>query len=90
MRRALALVLLLAICGAVLAFGGGARPTAALAFGFALIAAALVGDLFERFHLPRLTGYLALRHRLRPLRRQPDLARRWRASCRSSTASPSR
>ena len=59
MRRALALVLLLAICGAVLAFGGGARPTAALAFGFALIAAALVGDLFERLHLPRLTGYLA-------------------------------
>ena len=59
MRRALALVLLLAICGAVLAFGDGTRPTAALAFGFALIAAALVGDLFERFHLPRLTGYLA-------------------------------
>ena len=59
MRRALALVLLLAICGAVLWFGGGARPTAALAFGFALIAAALVGDLFERLHLPRLTGYLA-------------------------------
>ena len=31
-----------------------ARP-----FGFALIAAALVGDLFERLRLPRLTGYLA-------------------------------
>ena len=59
MRRALALVLLIAVCGVVLALGGGARPTAALAFGFALIAAALVGDLFERLRLPRLTGYLA-------------------------------
>ena len=59
MRRALALVLLLGIGGAVLAVGNAERPTAALAFGMALIAAALVGDLFERLHLPRLTGYLA-------------------------------
>jgi Kef-type K+ transport system membrane component KefB len=59
MRRALALVLLLGIGGAVLAVGNAERPTAALAFGLALIAAALVGDLFERLHLPRLTGYLA-------------------------------
>ena len=29
-----------------------ARPR----IGFALIAAVLVGDLFERLHLPRLTG----------------------------------
>jgi Kef-type K+ transport system membrane component KefB len=33
------------------------RPTA-LALGFALIAAALVGTLFERIHLPRVSGYL--------------------------------
>jgi Kef-type K+ transport system membrane component KefB len=31
---------------------------AALAFGFALIAAALVGRLFERMRLPRISGYL--------------------------------
>lgn len=31
---------------------------AALAFGFALIAAALVGALFERIRLPRISGYL--------------------------------
>lgn len=31
---------------------------AALAFGFALIAAALVGRLFERLRLPRISGYL--------------------------------
>lgn len=31
---------------------------AALAFGFALIAAALVGMLFERIRLPRISGYL--------------------------------
>lgn len=31
---------------------------AALAFGFALIAAALVGTLFERIRLPRISGYL--------------------------------
>lgn len=31
---------------------------AALAFGFALIAAALVGKLFERIRLPRISGYL--------------------------------
>jgi Kef-type K+ transport system membrane component KefB len=33
------------------------RP-AALALGFTLIAAALTGSLFERIHLPRVTGYL--------------------------------
>jgi len=36
---------------------GGLRPTA-LALGFALTAAALVGELFERFRLPRVSGYL--------------------------------
>lgn len=30
----------------------------ALAFGFALIAAALTGELFERIRLPRISGYL--------------------------------
>lgn len=33
-------------------------PTAALAMGFALIAASLLGDLAERVKLPRLSGYL--------------------------------
>ena len=33
------------------------RPTA-LALGFALIAAALAGELLERLRLPRVTGYL--------------------------------
>ncbi|HEY7790194.1 MAG TPA: cation:proton antiporter [Vicinamibacterales bacterium] len=57
MRRAIALVI---IVGAVLLVrdqGAGLR-TAALAIGFALIAAALVGDLFEHLRLPRVSGYL--------------------------------
>ena len=36
--------------------GGG--PGTALAIGFALIAASLTGELFERFRLPRISGYL--------------------------------
>jgi Kef-type K+ transport system membrane component KefB len=36
--------------------GGG--PGAALAIGFALIAASLTGELFERVGLPRISGYL--------------------------------
>ena len=34
--------------------GGG--PGTALAIGFALIAASLTGELFERFRLPRISG----------------------------------
>lgn len=33
-------------------------PSAALAFGFALVAAAIAGDLVDRVRLPRVTGYL--------------------------------
>jgi Kef-type K+ transport system membrane component KefB len=60
MRRALALALLLGTAWMVRAAAGddvGLRGTA-LALGFALIAAALAGDLFERIRLPRITGYL--------------------------------
>jgi Kef-type K+ transport system membrane component KefB len=60
MRRGLALLLLLATAWLVRSAGGdavGLRETA-LALGFALIAAALAGDLFERIGLPRITGYL--------------------------------
>jgi Kef-type K+ transport system membrane component KefB len=35
-----------------------ALSTVALALGFALIAASLLGELAERLHLPRLSGYL--------------------------------
>jgi Kef-type K+ transport system membrane component KefB len=60
MRRALALLLLLATAWMVRSAAGddaGLRGTP-LALGFALIAAALAGDLFERIRLPRITGYL--------------------------------
>lgn len=36
----------------------GSGPGTALAIGFALIAASLTGELFERFRLPRISGYL--------------------------------
>jgi trehalose-6-phosphate synthase/Kef-type K+ transport system membrane component KefB len=35
-----------------------ANLTTALALGFALVVASVAGDLFRRFRLPRLTGYL--------------------------------
>jgi Kef-type K+ transport system membrane component KefB len=55
---ALAIAILIAVV--VVSAGAGdapLRPTA-LALGFALIAAAIAGDLFERTKLPRVTGYL--------------------------------
>lgn len=61
MRRGLALALTLAVVWLVVSV---AEPSArapratALALGFALIAAALTGALFERIHLPRVSGYL--------------------------------
>ncbi|HEY8551221.1 MAG TPA: cation:proton antiporter [Vicinamibacterales bacterium] len=58
MRRGIALLLLIATSAFVTRYGSGTGPTLALAFGFALIAAALAGDVFERIRLPRLTGYL--------------------------------
>jgi Kef-type K+ transport system membrane component KefB len=61
MRRLSALALAIGIAWVVIAAspaeGGAFRPSA-LALGFALIAAALSGSLLERFHLPRVTGYL--------------------------------
>ncbi|MCL4812686.1 MAG: cation:proton antiporter [Vicinamibacteraceae bacterium] len=59
MRRLLALVVILATAWLVReAVGDDGTRTTALALGFALIAAALTGDLLERVHLPRVTGYL--------------------------------
>lgn len=60
MRRVVALLLLLATASLVTRYGGsGSDPRSiGFAFGFALIAAALAGDLFERIRLPRITGYL--------------------------------
>ena len=60
MRRLLALAVtigLVALVVRVAPEGGVGRP-AALALGFALIAAALAGELFERVKLPRVSGYL--------------------------------
>lgn len=54
--------LLLVIATVVLlqqsASGSGAPRTVALALGFALIAASLLGEVAERVRLPRLSGYL--------------------------------
>jgi Kef-type K+ transport system membrane component KefB len=60
MRRLVALLLLLGTAVLVTRYGGsGSDPRSiGFAFGFALIAAALAGDLFERIRLPRITGYL--------------------------------
>jgi Kef-type K+ transport system membrane component KefB len=58
MRRVVALILLLVVAVLVTTFGGHEARSVAFAFGFALIAAALAGDLFERMRLPRITGYL--------------------------------
>lgn len=57
--RALALLITLSIAAAVVWWAGDTtgRPTA-LALGFALIAAALTGEMLERLRLPRVTGYL--------------------------------
>jgi Kef-type K+ transport system membrane component KefB len=61
MRRLLALAITVAVTWVVITLGAGEqaslRPTA-LALGFALIAAALTGELLERAGLPRVTGYL--------------------------------
>jgi len=61
MRRLLALLLLLALAATVrgLAAGEAAETrSTGLALGFALLAAALTGSLFERLRLPRVSGYL--------------------------------
>ena len=61
MHRLLALALTTAIAWFVVAQVDPTSPaprSTALALGFALIAAALTGELLERMHLPRVTGYL--------------------------------
>ena len=61
MRRLLALALTIGVVWFVVGGAGIVRPAprvTALALGFSLIAAALTGALLERFHLPRVTGYL--------------------------------
>jgi Kef-type K+ transport system membrane component KefB len=63
MRRLLALVLTISVVWMVVSVTGAGDTSTppratALALGFALIAAALTGALFERIHLPRVSGYL--------------------------------
>jgi Kef-type K+ transport system membrane component KefB len=59
MRRALALILLVGTAALISFSPRGNEPhSVGFAFGFALIAAALAGSLFERIKLPRITGYL--------------------------------
>jgi len=60
MRRALALVLVVVVASVVRSVGAehGALRGTGLALGFALIAAALVGGLFEQLRLPKISGYL--------------------------------
>jgi Kef-type K+ transport system membrane component KefB len=59
MRRALALILRVAPATLISSSSRASEPHGvAFAFGFALIAAALAGSLFEQIKLPRITGYL--------------------------------
>jgi Kef-type K+ transport system membrane component KefB len=62
MMRLAALVIILAttavVTGTAATGERGGGPGTALAIGFALIAASLTGELFERFRLPRISGYL--------------------------------
>ena len=61
MRRVFALIVTVGVVSLVVSRGSpdlsAARATG-LALGFALIAAALTGALFEKIHLPRVSGYL--------------------------------
>ena len=58
--RLVALLLVVATMALVREFTGddATRPTMALALGFALIAALMLGEAAERLRMPRLTGYL--------------------------------
>jgi Kef-type K+ transport system membrane component KefB len=57
--RVAALLLVIATMVLVREFAGGEnRPTLALALGFAVIAALMMGEAAERLRMPRLTGYL--------------------------------
>ena len=44
--------------GSVEVVSGAEPPGMALALGFTLVVALVTGELFRRFRLPRLTGYL--------------------------------
>jgi trehalose 6-phosphate synthase len=58
-RRLLALAITIALAWVVVTrLGTDPDQSAALALGFALLCAAIVGWLFEFIHLPRITGYL--------------------------------
>src|SRR5690349_9052020 len=62
-RRTAGLLVVLAVVGVVQYAASGAGPeggSTALAAGFALIAAVLVGALVEGVGLPRVTGYLVV------------------------------
>jgi Kef-type K+ transport system membrane component KefB len=61
MRRVLALAIALLVAYLIVSKGGAPAPeirSTGLAFGFALIAAAVVGDLIGRLSVPKVTGYL--------------------------------
>jgi Kef-type K+ transport system membrane component KefB len=61
MRRLLALAMTVTVVGLVVSLAepaSGPPRATALALGFALIAAALTGTLFEYIRLPRVSGYL--------------------------------
>jgi len=61
MRRLLALLLLLVLTATVRGVASGEAAetrSTGLALGFALLAAALAGSLFEHLRLPRVSGYL--------------------------------
>jgi len=59
MRRLAALTITVGLGWLLVGYlGDGSSSATALALGFALIAASIVGWLFEFTHLPRLTGYL--------------------------------
>lgn len=60
MRRLAALIVTVGVVWLVVSGAGAdaAGRSSALALGFAMIAAALTGRLFERIHLPRVSGYL--------------------------------
>ena len=59
MRRLAALTITMALAWVLVAYlGDGTASATALALGVTLIAASIVGWLFESAHLPRLTWYL--------------------------------
>lgn len=59
MRRLTALTITMALAWVLIAYlGDGTASATALALGVTLIAASIVGWVFEFAHLPRLTGYL--------------------------------